>query len=380
MFRILSVAIAATLVTSAAHAQLKVGATLSLTGPAASLGIPEKNTIDLMPRKMGGLDVTYIVLDDASDTTKAVTNTKKLITEDKVDVIIGSTTTPNALAMIDVVADGETPNISLGGSARIVDPANPKTRWVFKVSQHDSLMADAIAVHAKAAGITTMGFIGYNDAYGEGWLVEMKRSATTAGIKMDTIERFNRTDASTTGQVLKLVSANPQSILIVGSGTPAATPHKELLARGYKGRIYQTHGVGNSDFLRVVGKDGNGSFLPAGPMLAYEQLPDSNPIKKVAKDYITQYEAKFGPRTTFGGHAWDSYIVLDKAVPEALKTAKPGTREFRLALRNALENTKEVAGVHGIFNMSALDHNGLDNRGRTMFTIKDGKWALAGAK
>lgn len=380
MFRILSVAIAATLVTSAAHAQLKVGATLSLTGPAASLGIPEKNTIDLMPRKMGGLDVTYIVLDDASDTTKAVTNTKKLITEDKVDVIIGSTTTPNALAMIDVVADGETPNISLGGSARIVDPANPKTRWVFKVSQHDSLMADAIAVHAKAAGITTMGFIGYNDAYGEGWLVEMKRSATTAGIKMDTIERFNRTDASTTGQVLKLVSANPQSILIVGSGTPAATPHKELLARGYKGRIYQTHGVGNSDFLRVVGKDGNGSFLPAGPMLAYEQLPDSNPIKKVAKDYITQYEAKFGPRTTFGGHAWDSYIVLDKAVPEALKTAKPGTKEFRLALRNALENTKEVAGVHGIFNMSALDHNGLDNRGRTMFTIKDGKWALAGAK
>ena len=365
---------------STAHAQLKVGATLSLTGPAASLGIPEKNTIDLMPKKIGGLDVTYIVLDDASDTTKAVTNTKKLITEDKVDVIIGSTTTPNAMAMIDVVADGETPNISLGGSARIVDPANPKTRWVFKVSQHDSLMADAIAVHAKAAGITTMGFIGYNDAYGEGWLVEMKRSATTAGIKMDTVERFNRTDASTTGQVLKLMVANPQSILIVGSGTPAATPHKELLARAYKGRIYQTHGVGNSDFLRVVGKDGNGSFLPAGPMLAYEQLPDSNPIKKVAKDYITQYEAKFGPRTTFGGHAWDAYIVLERAIPEALKTTKPGSKEFRLALRNALENTKDVAGVHGVFNMSALDHNGLDNRGRTMFTIKDGKWALAGAK
>ncbi len=380
MVRILCAAIAATLVASAAHAQLKIGATLSLTGPAASLGIPEKNTIDLMPKKIGGLDVTYIVLDDASDTTRAVTNTKKLITEDKVDVIIGSTTTPNAMAMIDVVADGETPNISLGGSARIVDPANPKTRWVFKVSQHDSLMADAIAVHAKAGGITTLGFIGYNDAYGEGWLVEMKRSAATAGIKMDTVERFNRTDASTTGQVLKLMAANPQSILIVGSGTPAATPHKELLARGYKGRIYQTHGVGNSDFLRVVGKDGNGSFLPAGPMLAYEQLPDSNPIKKVAKDYITQYEARFGPRTTFGGHAWDSYIVLDKAVPEALKTAKPGTKEFRLALRNALENTKEVAGVHGIFNMSALDHNGLDNRGRTMFTIKDGKWALAGVK
>jgi branched-chain amino acid transport system substrate-binding protein len=377
MVRVLCAAVAATFAVTAANAQVKIGLTLSLTGPAASLGIPEKNSVDLMPKKIGGLDVTYIILDDASDTTKAVTNTKKLITEDKVDVIIGSTTTPNAMAMIDVVADGETPNISLGGSARIVDPANPKTRWVFKVSQHDSLMADAVAVHAKAAGITSMGFIGYNDAYGEGWLVEMKRSATTAGIKMDTVERFNRTDASTTGQVLKLMSANPQAILVVGSGTPAATPHKELLARGYKGRIYQTHGVGNSDFLRVVGKDGNGAFLPAGPMLAYEQLPDSNPIKKVAKEYITQYEAKFGPRTTFGGHAWDSYIVLNKAIPEALKSAKPGTKEFRLALRNALENTKEVVGVHGVFNMSALDHNGLDNRGRTMFMIKDGKWALA---
>jgi branched-chain amino acid transport system substrate-binding protein len=378
MVRMICAAVAATFVAVSAHAQLKVGLTLSLTGPAASLGIPEKNTVDLMPKKIGGLDVTYIVLDDASDTTKAVTNTKKLITEDKVDIIIGSTTTPNSMAMIDVVADGETPNISLGGSARIVDIANPKTKWVFKVSQHDSLMADAIAVHAKAGGITSIGFIGYNDAYGEGWLVEMRRSAATAGIKMDTVERFNRTDASTTGQTLKLMAANPQAILIVGSGTPAATPHKELIARGYKGRIYQTHGVGNSDFLRVVGKDGNGSFLPAGPMLSYESLPDSNPIKKVAKDYITQYEAKFGPRTTFGGHAWDAYIVLNNAIPEALKSgAKPGSKEFRAALRTAMENTKEVVGVHGVFNMSATEHNGLDNRGRTMFTIKDGKWALA---
>ena len=176
MVRVLCAAVAATFAVTAAHAQIKVGLTLSLTGPAASLGIPEKNSVDLMPKKIGGLDVTYIILDDASDTTKAVTNTKKLITEDKVYVIVGSTTTPNAMAMIDVVADGETPNSSLGGSARIVDPANPKTRWVFKVSQHDSLMADAVAVHAKAAGITSMGFIGYNDAYGEGWLVEMKRS------------------------------------------------------------------------------------------------------------------------------------------------------------------------------------------------------------
>ena len=369
-------ALAATLIAAAAHAQIKVGVTVSATGPAASLGIPEKNTFDLLPKTIAGQSVTYIVLDDASDTTKAVTNAKKLISEDKVDVIVGSTTTPNSLAIIDVVADGETPNISMGGSARIVDQSNPKARWVFKTPQSDSLMADAIAVHMKANGITTIGFIGFNDAYGEGWLQELRRSAATAGIKITTEERYNRTDASTTGQVLKLVSANPQAILIAGSGTPAATPHKELVARGFKGKIYQTHGVANSDFLRVMGKDANGALLPAGPMLVYEQLPDSNPVKKVAKEYVTAYEAKFGARSTFGGHAFDAFTLLNNAVPEALKAGKPGTKEFRVALRNALENVKDVVGVHGVFTMSPGDHNGLDNRGRMMMTIKDGKWLI----
>jgi len=373
--RLVFAAVAATFVMSA-HAQIKVGVTVSATGPAASLGIPEKNTFDLLPKTIAGQTVTYIVLDDASDTTKAVTNAKKLISEDKVDVIVGSTTTPNSLAIIDVVAEGETPNISMGGSARIVDPANPKGRWVFKTPQSDSLMADAIAVHMKANGVTTLGFIGFNDAYGEGWLQEVRRSAATAGIKIVTEERYNRTDASTTGQVLKLVAANPQAILIAGSGTPAATPHKELVARNYKGKIYQTHGVANADFLRVMGKDANGAFLPAGPMLVYEQLPDSNPIKKVAKEYVTAYESKFGPRSTFGGHAYDAYLLLNKAVPEALKAGKPGTKEFRAALRNALENVKDVVGVHGVFTMSASDRNGLDNRGRMMMTVKDGKWLI----
>ena len=282
--RLVAAAIAAIVVASAVHAQIKVGVTVSATGPAASLGIPEKNTFELLPKTIAGQTVTYIVLDDASDTTKAVTNAKKLISEDKVDVIVGSTTTPNSLAIIDVVADGETPNISMGGSARIVDQGNPKARWVFKTPQSDSLMADAIAVHMKANGITSIGFIGFNDAYGEGWLQELRRSAATASIKLVAEERFNRTDASTTGQVLKLVAANPQAILIAGSGTPAATPHKELVARGFKGKIYQTHGVANSDFLRVMGKDANGALLPAGPMLVYEQLPDSNPVKKVARE------------------------------------------------------------------------------------------------
>ncbi len=362
-----------------AWADINVGVTLSATGPAASLGIPEKNTIELLPTTIAGQKVNWIVLDDASDTTKAVTNTKKLISEDKVDVIVGSTITPNSLAMVDVVAAAETPMISMAASARIVDPANPKTKWVFKTPQSDALMADAIAVHMKANGVKTLGYIGFADGYGDGWLAEIRNSAKTAGIQIVAEEKYNRTDASVTGQVLKLVAAKPDAILIAAAGTPGATPQKELVARGYKGKIYQTHGVANPDFLRVVGKDGDGTILPIGPMLVYEQLPDSNPLKKSAAAYITKYEAKYGKgsRSTFGGHAWDAYLLLANAIPQALKKGQPGTQEFKAALRDALENEKEVVGTHGVFTMTPQDHNGLDNRARTMIKIDNGKWVLA---
>lgn len=362
---------------SSALADITIGVTLSATGPAASLGIPEKNTIELLPSTLGGEKIKWIVLDDASDTTRAVTNTRKLISEDKVDVIVGSTVTPNSLAMADVAAEAETPMISMAASARIVDPTSPRTRWVFKTPQSDSLMADAIAVSMKANGVKTVGYIGFNDAYGESWLNEIKHSAQTAGIKVVAEEKYNRNDASVTGQVLKLVAANPDAILIGASGTPGATPQKELVARRYKGKIYQTHGVANPDFLRVCGADCNGTLLPIGPMLVFEQLPESNPVKKVAAQYITDYEAKYGKdsRTTFGGHAYDTFALLSKAVPEALKKAKPGTKEFRAALRDALE-ASNVVGTHGVFVMGPQDHNGLDNRARVMIKIENGKWVL----
>ena len=365
------------MVTGLVAAEVNVGVTLSATGPAASLGIPEKNTFEILPTTIAGEKINWIVLDDASDTTKAVTNARKLLSENKVDVVVGSTTTPNSLAMIDAVSEAETPMISMAASARIVDPANPKTKWIFKTPQNDALMADAIAVHMKANGVKSMAYIGFADAYGDGWLGEMKRSAQTAGINIVAEEKYNRNDASVTGQVLKIVAANSDAVLIGAAGTPGATPQKELVARGYKGKIYQTHGVANPDFLRVVGKDGNGTLLPIGPMLVYEQLPDANPIKKVAADYITKYEAKYGKdsRTTFGGHAWDSYMLLAKAIPEALKKAKPGTKEFRAALRDALESSNVVA-THGVYVMSPNDHNGLDNRARVMVKIDNGKWVL----
>lgn len=363
-----------------ACADINVGVTLSATGPAASLGIPEKNTFEMLGSPtIGGQKIRFIVLDDKSDTTEAVKNTRKLIGEEKVDAIVGSTVTPNSLAMRDVVNEAEVPMVSMAASALIVNPADPRTRWVFKTPQNDSLMADAIAVHMRANGAQTLGFIGFADAYGDSWLSEMVRSTQTAGIRIVAQEKYNRTDPSVTGQVLKLLAARPDAILIAGAGTPAATPHKELVARGYKGRIYQTHGVANADFLRVVGADGNGAVLPAGPLLVYEQLPDSNTVKKSAAEYVLAYEGKYGPgsRTTFGGHAWDAYRLLQRAIPEALKKAQPGTKEFRLALRDALENAKDVAGSNGIFSMNVSDHNGMDNRARVIVKIENGKWVLS---
>ncbi|MEO8346157.1 MAG: ABC transporter substrate-binding protein [Betaproteobacteria bacterium] len=358
-----------------AAADINIGVTLSATGPAASLGIPQRNTIELLPATIGGEKVNWIVLDDGSDTTKAVTNAKKLISEDKVDAIVGSSTTPNSLAMREAAADSGTPMISMAASAAIVNPMDPKTRWIFKTPQNDALMADAIAVNMKANGIKTLGYVGFADAYGDGWLAEIKRSAQTAGIKVVAEEKFNRNDPSVTGQVLKLIAANPDAVLIGAAGTPGATPLKELVARNYKGKIYQTHGVANPDFLRVAGKDGNGQILPTGPMLVYEQLPDSNQVKKTAADYVNRYEKKFGTRSTFGGHLYDAYMLLAQAIPEALKKAKPGTKEFRAALRDALENSNVVA-THGVFVMNANDHNGLDNRARVMVKVENENWVL----
>lgn len=358
--------------------EIKVGVTVSATGPAASLGIPERNTFALVPGMIGGRKVQYIVLDDASDTTTAVKNTRKLISEDRVDVVIGSTTTPNSLAMIDVAAEAETPMISMAASSRIVEPVDAKRRWVFKTPQNDQQMAVVIVGHMLAKGIKTVGFIGFADAYGEGWWNEFSKIAEARGLKILASERYQRTDTSVTGQILKIMSANPDAVLIAGSGTPAALPQKTLKERGYKGQIYQTHGVANRDFLRVCGKDCEGTWLPAGPMLVARQLPADHPVKKSALAYVEAYEKVHGKDSvsTFGGHAWDAVALLQAAIPEALRKAQPGTKEFRAALRDALEGVRNVAGAHGIFNMSATDHLGLDQRAAVMVQIVNGEWVL----
>jgi len=370
------VAVAGLLAMGTALADINVGVTVSSTGPAASLGIPEKNTIAIMPTTIAGQKVNYIVLDDASDTTKAVANARRLIAEDKVDIILGSTTTPNSLAMIDAVSEAQVPMISMAASARIVEPLDAKKRWVFKTPQNDIMMSLAIASHMADSKIKTVGFIGFADAYGEGWYGEFSKAAGIKGIQVVANERYARTDQSVTAQVLKIVGTRPDAVLIAGSGTPAALPAAALAERGYTGKVYQTHGVANNDFLRVGGKNVEGTLLPSGPVLVAAQLPAGHPVKKSASEYVAKYEAAYGKGSvsTFGAHAWDAGLLMAAAVPQALKQAQPGTPAFRAALRDALEQVKELPGAHGIFTMSPNDHLGLDQRARVMVKIEKGAW------
>jgi branched-chain amino acid transport system substrate-binding protein len=359
-------------------ADINVGISVSATGPAASLGIPEKNSVALLPTTIGGQKVNYIVLDDATDPTAATKNIKKLISENKVDVVLGSSTTPNSLAMSDIAAESETPMISMAGSAIVVEPMDAKRKWIFKTAQNDAHMATAIVQHMTDKNVQTVAFIGFADAYGEGWYKEFAKIAEARKLKIVASERYQRNDTSVTGQILKLISAKPDAILIGGAGTPAVLPQKSLKEKGYKGLIYQTHGVANNDFLRVGGKDVEGAFLPVGPMVVAAQLPNDNPVKKTALDYVGKYEAMYGKGSvsSFGGYAWDAGILLYNAIPQALKKAQPGSREFRSALRDALESSKNLAGAHGVFNMNAQDHQGLDQRSRVMATIEKGTWKL----
>ena len=251
-------------------------------------------------------------------------------------------------------------------------------KWIFKTPQNDIQMSTAIVEHMTTHGVKTVAFIGFSDAYGEGWYQEFAKVAEARKLQIVANERYNRSDTSVTGQALKILAAKPDAVLVAGAGTPAALPQVALMEKGYKGRYYQTHGVANNDFLRVGGKNVEGTFLPAGPVLVAGQLPDSNPIKKVALDYVGKYEAAHGKGSvsTFGAHAWDAGLLLANAVPVALKKAQPGTKEFRLALRDALEGLKNVTLSHGIVNMSPQDHLGFDQRARVMVRIENGAWKL----
>lgn len=361
-----------------ALADINIGITVCATGPGAALGIPERNTVALLPTTIGGEKVNYVVLDDATDATTASKNARKFVTENKVDVIIGSSSVPPAMAVAEIANETRTPQVSLSP----IEFPGEKNAWVFRSPQHNYIMAKALAEHMKSANVKTLGFIGYSDGYGESWLKEMTKAAEAAGIKIAGVERFNRTDTSVTAQALKLTTARPDAILVAASGTPSAMPQLALLERGYKGQIYQTHGTATKEYIRVGGKAVEGTILPAGPVVVAAQLPDSHPSKKVGMEYARQYEEKYGPGSlsSFGAHMYDAYLLLAAAVPEALKKAKPGTPEFRQALRDALENNREVVGTHGVFNMKPDDHFGHDDRARVLVRVEKGDWKVLSDK
>ena len=365
---------ASALGTGAAQADITVGVTLGATGPGASLGIHYKNAFQLMPKTLGGQPVKYIILEDGSDATNAGKNARKLITEDKVDVVMGSNGVPSSMQIAQVASETQTPYLCLTPIA--VKPDVYK--WTFSVPQPTELMMSAVAEHMKANGVKTVGFIGFSDGWGDLMFRATEFHAASHGYKVVTNERYARADTSVTGQVLKIMAANPDAVVVGGSGTGGALPHLALVERGYKGRIYHNHGTVNAEFIRVGGKNVEGAIAPTGPLIVPEELPASFPTKAVSLDFTKRYEAQFGAgsRNAFAGYTNDAVMLLGAAIPQAMKKAKPGTPEFRAALRDALENVKNVVGTHGVYSPTAANHNGLDERARVLVRVESGTWRL----
>jgi branched-chain amino acid transport system substrate-binding protein len=360
-----------------ALAQVKVGVISSATGPTALVGIPQKNSVPLLPTKVGDLTVEYIALDDASDSTASVTAVKKLLSEEKVDAIIGPSGSPNAMGAIQFVAEAGVPMLAPVGTAAVVLPMTEQKKWVFKTTQNDDIIAKALTEHMVKAGVKTLGLIGTADPYGENWAKVMGGLAEANGIKIVASEKFQRSDSSVTGQALKLIGAKPDAVLVTAPGGPSVLPQTTLFDMGYKGQMYQTHGAALPDFLKLGGKKVEGTILAASLMLVLPEIADNNPSKKVATDYIAAYEKLHGNKpATFGANVYDAGLLLKQAIPLAALKGKPGTPEFRSALRDALEQTKELVGTQGVYNMTPADHSGFDDRGRVMITVKNGNWTL----
>lgn len=361
----------------AAQADVKVGVVTSSTGPIALVGIPQKNSVVLMPKKVGDQNITYISLDDGSDPTASVKAFKKLIDEEHVDAIIGPSGSPNAMGVIQFAAESGTPMLAPTGSAAVVLPMTEQKKWVFKTTQNDDLIAQALVEHMVKTGVKTLGLIGTADPYGENWGKVMTALAEKNGIKIVANERFQRQDTSTTGQSLKILMAKPDAVLVAAPGSSAVLPQTTLFDQGYKGQVYQTHGAALPPFLQLGGRKVEGTILAASLMLVIDEVPDDHPSKSVARKYIDDYTQLNGSApATFGANVYDAGLLLEHAIPTALQKGKPGTAEFRSALRDALEQTHELAATQGVYNMSPEDHSGFDKRGRELITVKDGKWVL----
>jgi branched-chain amino acid transport system substrate-binding protein len=355
--------------------EIVIGITIVTTGPAAALGIPERNSLEFVAKEIGGVPLKVIVLDDGGDPTAATTNARRFVTESKADIIMGSSTTPPTIAVSTVANEAGIPHFGLAPF-----PINEaRMKWSVAMPQPIPIMGKVLYEHMKAHAIKTVGYIGYSDSYGDLWANDFKSQAVPMGMTMVDEERFARTDTSVTGQVLKLVAANPDAILVGASGTAAGLPQSALRERGYKGLIYQTHGAASMDFIRIAGAAAEGVLMASGPVMDPEDQPDSALTKKPGLALNKAYEAKYGPnsRSQFAGHSYDAFLVLERVIPVALKKAKPGTPEFREAIRQALLTERDIAASQGVYNFTEKDRYGLDDRSRILLTVKDGKYVLA---
>ena len=354
--------------------EITIGISITTTGPAAALGIPERNALDFVAKEIAGVPLKVIVLDDGGDPTNATTNARRFVTESKADIIMGSSTTPPTIAVSNVANEAGIPHIGLAPF-----PITPeRAKWSVTMPQPVPLMGKGLYAHMKAHNIKTVGYIGYSDSYGDLWFNDLKTQGVPLGLTIVAEERYARPDTSVTGQALKLIAANPDAILVGGSGTAAALPQTELRARGYKGLIYHNHGAASMDFIRIAGPAAEGVIMASGPVMDPEDQPDSALTKKPGMALDKAYEAKYGPnsRSQFAGHSYDAFLVLGRVIPVALKTAKPGTPEFREAIRQALLSEHDIAASQGVYNFTEKDRYGLDDRSRIILTVKDGKYVL----
>ena len=360
---------------SAQTSEITIGISITTTGPAAALGIPERNALEFVAKEIGGVPLKVIVLDDGGDPTNATTNARRFVTESKADIIMGSSTTPPSIAISNVANEAGIPHFGLAPF-----PITPeRAKWSVDMPQPVPIMGKVLYEHMKAHNVKTVGYIGYSDSYGDLWFNDFKNQAVPMGMTVADEERFARPDTSVTGQVLKLVAANPDAILVGASGTAAALPQSELRERGYKGLIYQTHGAASMDFIRIAGKAAEGVIMASGPVMSPETQADSALTKKPGLALNAAYEGKYGPssRSQFAGHSYDAFLVLERVIPVALKAGKPGTPEFREGIRQAFLTERDIAASQGVYNFTEKDRYGLDDRARIILTVKDGKYVPA---
>ena len=369
-------ALLALLLAVPARAEVVLGAVLSLTGPSAGLGIPARNTIELLPVTLGGEPVRWVVLDDGSDPSAAVRAVRKLVEEERVDAIIGPSNAPASIAVLDAAAG--TPFLSLAGSDAVIQPPEGARRWAFKLFPGERLATGQMAAHIKRTGAGPLAMIGFATALGDGYFAAMRADAAAQGIPIVYEARYSPGDASTAPQVLRLLHAKPGAVFVAASATPATTPIIELRARGFAGPIYTVMGIAGPDALRVGGKALDGVLLSGVPVLVAEALDDTNPVKPAALAYIDAYEAKHGhgSRNLFGATLWDSFLLLDKAAGPTLAATHPGTPRFRTVLRDAMERVQGMAGAEGVFSLTQADHSGAQPDSQVLIEIRGGGYRL----